>query len=159
MIFDNIEKLLKHLDKQYIAPTMQNEMADMVKDEEQRIIDKTVYDAYKPGTSDGEPWVYKRRRDKGGLRSRDNMVTNVHQSVEGVELTVENVTKGANGYRIDEVIESGKGYEFTTNRDGTASQYTSPRPFTKNTEESIASKDLHTKTMRKALKEKGLDII
>ena len=158
MEFNNIKELQKYLNSQ-INQVMQNEMANMVKDEEQRTIDKTVYDSYKPGTSDGEPWVYKRRRDDGGLRSRENMKVNINQSVEGVELTVENVTKGAQGYRIDEVIESGKGYEYTSNRDGTANQYTSPRPFTKNTEESIAAKDLHTKTMRKALKDKGLDII
>lgn len=125
MEFDSLAKLLKHVEKKHFRPVMETVMAEMVKDEEQKAIDKTVYDAYKPGTEDGEPWVYKRRRDNGGLRSRDNMKVNVKRVGDGIELSVENITKGANGYEISEGIEYGTGYEYTSNRDGTADQYTS----------------------------------
>ncbi|MFS0657354.1 hypothetical protein AB1L07_01850 [Niallia alba] len=158
MEFDSLAKLLKHVEKNHVRDIMNNEMAEMVKDEEQKAIDKTVYDAYKPGTEDGEPWVYKRRRDNGGLRSRDNMKVDVKRVGDGIELSVENVTKGANGYEISEGIEYGNGYEYTSNRDGTADQYTSPRPFTEETSKQILSRDLHTKTMKQALKSRGLDI-
>ncbi|MEK4907333.1 hypothetical protein [Niallia sp. FSL M8-0099] len=158
MEFDSLAKLLKHVEKKHFRPVMETVMAEMVKDEEQKAIDKTVYDAYKPGTEDGEPWVYKRRRDNGGLRSRDNMKVNVKRVGDGIELSVENITKGANGYEISEGIEYGTGYEYTSNRDGTADQYTSPRPFTQETEKEILSRDLHTKTMKQALKARGLDI-
>ncbi|MEM5599155.1 hypothetical protein AAHB53_27795 [Niallia circulans] len=158
MEFDSIAKLLKHVEKNHLRDIMNHEMAEMVKDEEQKAIDKYVYDAYKPGTVDGEPWVYKRRRDNGGLRSRDNMKVDVKRVGDSIELSVENITKGANGYEIAEGIEYGTGYEYTSNRDGTAGQYTSPRPFTQETEKEILSRDLHTKTMKQALKSRGLDI-
>lgn len=158
MEFDSLAKLLKHVEKNHVRDIMNNEMAEMVKDEEQKAIDKKVYDAYKPGTTDGEPWVYKRRRDNGGLRSRDNMKSNVKKTSEGIELSVENVTKGANGYEIAEGIEYGRNYEYTSNRDDTAEQYLAPRPFTNATENEILTRDLHTKIMKQGLKARGLDI-
>lgn len=156
--FDSIAKLLKHVEKNHFRPVMETVMAEMVKDEEQKAIDKTVYDAYKPGTTDGEPWVYKRRRDNGGLRSRDNMKVDVKRVGDDIELSVENVTKGANGYAIAEGIEYGRNYEYTSNRDDTADQYLAPRPFTNETEKEILSRDLHTKIMKQALKARGLDV-
>ncbi len=115
MEFDSLAKLLKHVEKNHVRDIMNNEMAEMVKDEEQKAIDKTVYDAYKPVTTDGEPCVYMRRRDNGGLRSRDNMKVDVKRVGDGIEISVENVTKGANGYEIAEGIESGTGsVSYTT---------------------------------------------
>ena len=92
-----------------------NEMKDVVADEvakemkkiEQEVIDKNVYSAFNPK-------VYERRKDNGGLRSEDNMVTDISTTSDGVIIEIENMTTGNeryNDYWKDEIqplIEGGK---------------------------------------------------
>lgn len=161
--FDNLKQLEDYLNKQ-MADVMQKEVAEKVKDVEQKQIDKTVYDGYSPSSDDGEPWQYERRRDKGGLRSRDNMDVDVQMVGNGVELTVENTTKGKDdNFEIADLVEYGDGYNgkqytYKRNRDGTANEYLRARPFTKNTADELEMTGEHIDAMKKGLKARGLSV-
>lgn len=154
--FNNLNDLFKHINSQ-MADVMQKEISEKVKDVEQKNIDSTVYDAY-------SPFVYERRRDNDGLRDRNNMQSQVTQSGNGVELTVENTTKGKDSnYEIAELIEygdgtNGKEYDFKRNRDGTAFKYLGSRPFTKNTVDELYRTGEHVDEMKKGLKKRGIDV-
>lgn len=161
--FNNIKELEKYMNKQ-MSEVMNNEMAQMVKKKESESVEKNVYQAYQPSSPDGEPWKYERRRTNGGLADIRNMTHEVINSGNGVELTVENKTKGKDqNFEIDDLVEygdgyNGKEYEFKKNRDGTAQQYLRPRPFTQRTKEDILMTNKHVDTMRKGLKSRGIDV-
>ncbi|MEL3959403.1 hypothetical protein NST17_19820 [Caldifermentibacillus hisashii] len=162
--FNNLNSLIKHLNERVIKNALGNEVAEKVRDIEQRKIDKTVYSGYRPSTSDGEPWVYKRRRDNGGLRDRKNMIADVQVTSDGVKLSVENVTTGSqDNFKIADLIEygdntNGKEYAYKRNRDGTADQYLRSRPFTKNTIEELKRTGEHIDALIDGLKKQGIDV-
>lgn len=162
--FNNLNSLIKHLNERVIKNALGNEVAEKVRDIEQRKIDETVYSGYRPSTSDGEPWVYKRRRDNGGLRDRKNMIANVQVTSDGVKLSVENVTTGSqDNFKIADLIEygdntNGKEYAYKRNRDGTADQYLRSRPFTKNTIEELKRTGEHIDALIDGLKKQGIDV-
>jgi hypothetical protein len=88
----------------------------------------------------------------------------VKNVVNGVELSVENKTKGKDdNFQLDTLIEYGDGtdgkeYDYKTNRIDTQDEYLRGRPFTEKTEEAILQSDEHVKIMRNGLKAKGIDI-
>jgi hypothetical protein len=159
--FKNLEELIKHLNIQ-MRDVMNNEMAQMVKKKESESVVKNVYEAYQP--DNGEPFVYERRKTNGGLADERNMKHKVKNVVNGVELSVENKTKGKDdNFQLDTLIEYGDGtdgkeYDYKTNRISTQDEYLRGRPFTEKTEEAILQSDEHVKIMRNGLKAKGIDI-
>ena len=161
MEFKNLTELNKYLNQQ-IREVMDNEMAAMVKKKESESVEKNVYQAYQP--DNGEPFVYERRKTNGGLEDERNMKHNVRNIKDGVELSVENTTKGKDqNFRLDTLIEYGDGtdgkeYQYKTNRINTADEYLRARPFTEKTEESIAQSNEHVEVMKNALKAKGIDV-
>lgn len=156
MEFKSLKELERYINKQ-MADVMRKEVAEKVKDVEQKNIDSTVYDAY-------APFVYEHRRDNDGLHDRNNMQSQVTQSGNSVELTVENTTKGKDSnYEIAELIEygdgaNGKEYDFKKNRDGTSYKYLGSRPFTKNTVDELHRTGEHVDEMKKGLKKRGIDV-
>jgi hypothetical protein len=161
-------KTLKELFAQIqaqIGDVLGNEVAEMVKDVEYDTIQEEVYDKYHIG-EDGQwtvPFEYERRGAEGGLRDRENMISNV--SDDGTTLTVTNVTKGKTdpGLELAPLVEYGDdagygSYEGKRNRDETQDQYLSPRPFTQRTAEKIARENIHVKKLREGLKKRGLKV-
>jgi hypothetical protein len=159
--FKNLTELNKYLNQQ-MRDVMNNEMAQMVKTKESESVEKNVYQAYTP--NNGEPFVYQRRRENGGLADTKNMMHQVKNVANGVELSVENRTKGKDDkFQLDTLIEYGDGtdgkeYEYKSNRDGTADQYLRARPFTERTEEAIAQSNEHVQIMRNGLKTRGIGV-
>lgn len=162
--FNDLNSLIKHLNERVIKNALENEVAEKVRDIEQRKIDETVYSGYRPSTSDGEPWVYKRRRDNGGLRDRKNMIADVQATSDGVKLSVENITTGSqDNFKIADLVEygdntNGKEYAYKRNRDGTADQYLRSRPFTKNTIEELERTGEHIDALIDGLKKQGINV-
>lgn len=160
---NSINELKKYLNK-YIQEVLDENVAPVVKNKEQEKVITEVYDKYSPSTPDGEPFKYERRGWNGGLADQKNMKHQVKNTANGVELSVENVTKGKDeNFRLDTLIEYGDGtdgkeYEYKTNRDGTAYQYLQGRPFTKSTIEELEQSGEHIQAFVRGMKGKGIEI-
>jgi hypothetical protein len=161
MEFKNLTELNKYLNQQ-MREVMENEMAAMVKKKESESVEKNVYEAYQP--ENGKPFVYERRKTNEGLADERNMKHKVKNIKDGVELSVENTTKGKDqNFRLDTLIEYGDGtdgkeYQYKTNRLNTADEYLRDRPFTEKTEESIAQSNEHVEVMKNSLKSRGINV-
>ena len=98
---------------------------------EQEVIDRNVYSAFSPK-------VYERRKDGGGLRSEDNMVTDISTNGDSVIIEIENMTTGNERYNdywkgeIQPLIESGS-YMWN-------GQNPPPRPFIDDTQKEVDKK-------------------
>lgn len=163
MEFNSLTELEKYLNDK-MADVLNHEVAEIVKDVEQRNIQDVVYEGYKTSNIGGEPWVYQRRRTNGGLQDKNNMIHHVTTNGQGVELSVENVTTGKNDtFRLDTLIEYGDGtdgkeYEFKENRDNTADQYLRGRPFTHETEDELMQTNEHVIAFKNGMKSRGINI-
>jgi hypothetical protein len=161
MEFKNENELIKYLQSQ-MRDVMNNEMAQMVKKKESESVEKNVYQAYQP--ENGEPFIYERRKINGGLADERNMKHKVKNVPNGVELSVENKTKGKDdNFQIADLVEygdgyNGKEYDYKTNRIGTEHEYLRGRPFTEKTEEDIVQSNEHVEIMKNGLKARGIDI-
>ena len=112
--YDTVEELRTAINGA-LDIVMEGTVADYAKDALYISIGINVYSA--------EEGKYKRRGNNGGLQSMDNIVTKYDPS--GKELIVENVATGTykhSGWRLDELVEKGKGFDFGGN-----AMY--PRPF------------------------------
>lgn len=157
--FGELEKFLK--DK--IANALENEVAEIVRDHQQIAIEDVVYSRY--NVVDGvhqDPYVYERRRDRGGLSDRHNMIGTIDYTTDGVRLSIENITKGADSnFEIAGLIEYGDGwqgkeYEYKRNRDNTAYQYLNPRPFIQTTRDRLRQSGDHVRSLRDGLIRQGI---
>jgi hypothetical protein len=163
--FSTLKQLEAYINKQ-MRDVLQNEVAEKVKDVEQRNIQDEVYEGYVTSQAGGQPYIYQRRRTNGGLQDKKNMKSKVKNlgSGQGVELSVENVAKGKDDkFRLDTLIEYGDGtdgkeYEYKTNRDGTADQYLRGRPFTNETVKELESSNEHVHVFKNGMKSRGIDI-
>ncbi len=159
----SIAQLKMHVDSK-IATAMKD-VSEAIKDEQQNQIEKVVYRGYIPGSPDGEPWEYERRREDGGLADRDNMIENIIYTANGVELLVKNITKGSDdNFEIADLVEYGDGhngkyYSFKYNRDDTSWKYLSPRPFTKYTTMALERSRRHVEALRDGLRAQGIKVI
>lgn len=160
--FKSLTELNKYLNTQ-MRSVMENEMAQMVKKEESDSVQKNVYQQYQP--NNGEPYIYERRKENGGLADKSNMKSKVKNVPNGLELSVENITKGKDDkFRIDDLVEygdgtNGKEYEYKDNRSDTADEYLRARPFTEKTAENILQSNAHVQVMKNGLKAKGIDVL
>ena len=128
--YDNIEALYADLLND-IKNVVADEVAKEMKKIEQEVIDKNVYSAFSPK-------VYERRKDNGGLRSEDNMITDISTTDNGVIIEIENMTIGNERYNdywkgeIQPLIESGS-YMWNGNMPP-------PRPFIDDTQKEVDEK-------------------
>ena len=128
--YDNIEELYADLLND-IKNSVGEEVAKEMKKIEQEVIDRNVYSAFSPK-------VYERRKDGGGLRSEDNMVTDISPNGDGVIIEIENMATGNERYNdywtgeIHPLIESGS-YMWN----GTMPP---PRPFIDETQKEVDNK-------------------
>jgi hypothetical protein len=163
--FNTIKQLEAYINRQ-MRDVLKTEVAEKIKEVEQRNIQDEVYEGYVTQNTAGEPWKYQRRRTNGGLQDKKNMKSNVKilGTGQGVELNVENVTKGKDdNFRLDTLIEYGDGtdgkeYTYKENRDNTADQYLQGRPFTQETVKELELTNEHVHAFKNGLKSKGIDI-
>ena len=125
--FDSIEELMEYVKKDMIKTIHRN--SDEIEDVMLINIKQNVYNAY-------DPQSYKRRWENGGLYSRDNIIVSAKPVVDGVNIFIDNITKGGGwdkGARIAEIIEYGVGDP----EDSDTPEYAKPRPFIEPTREDL----------------------
>lgn len=162
--FKSLTELNKHLQKQ-LKDALNNEVAEVIKSEEQRKVKTEVYDKYNVVKGEQkEPYVYQRRGSSGGLSDKKNMKSRTKNVRNGAELSIENKTKGKDeNIYISDLVEGGDGYNgldynFKSNRDGTAEQYLQARPFQQKTVESLEQSGEHVEALKNGLQRLGLDV-
>ncbi len=143
--------------RRMIQDSLENEVAEKVKDEQIKQADEVVYAAYSPKEYD------RRGSSSGGLKSRDSIVSNTSREKNQIILRVRNVATGADdmsGRGIAGLVEYGQGggygrYTWTPPNDRDAS-YLQPRPFIEGTRLSIANNRYHVKYLQKGLAARGV---
>lgn len=105
--YDTVDEL-KNAINGALETVMEGTVADFAKDALFISIGVNVYSA--------EEGKYKRRGENGGLQDMNNIVARYDPSDR--ELIVENVATGTyshSGWRLDELVEKGTGYDFGGN--------------------------------------------
>jgi hypothetical protein len=156
--FKDISSLLSHIQKQ-VNSTMKNEVASEVQFEEQRQIQKHVYESY-------DPFVYDRRGfSNGGLQDIDMIVAVTEIRKDSVVLSVVNMATGKDDENLylAPLIEHGHDigfgeYEYPYNRDHTAWKFLQSRPFTAETIEALKKSGKHVKALRDGLIRRGINV-
>ena len=96
--FNNLNDLFSYIETE-VQSTMENEVADMVKDKMNLSVHKTVYGAY-------QPRFYHRREDNGGLSDKDNIyITPIDGGIKITNDTL--LDNGRRHHRLRETIEHG----------------------------------------------------
>lgn len=144
--FKNLKDLERFLQKQ-INNALQNEVKNEVEETMRNHIQKDVYEAYTPYSTDGVTPHYERTYEL--LRSIESNLID-----DGV-LSVENTRHEGDRY-IVEVIEYGKNYQwgYTRNLD----EEIGARPFVENTREELRQTNKHVEALKKGLKRQGIDV-
>ena len=125
--YNDVEELCADLLND-IKNSVADEVVKEMKKIEQEVIDRNVYSVFNPK-------VYERRKDNGGLRSEDNMVTDISTNGDSVIIEIENMTTGNERYNdywkgeIQPLIESGS-YMWN-------GKMPPPRPFIDDTQREV----------------------
>lgn len=134
--FNNLNDLFSYIETE-VQSTMENEVADMVKDKMSLSVHKTVYGTY-------QPKFYHRREYNGGLSDKDNIsITLISGGIEIANDTP--LDNGRHSPRLDAIIEYGQGKQPF------------PRPFYEDTYDILAA-GAFEETLKTSLKNKGIDI-
>lgn len=137
MTFNNLNDLFKHIEKD-VNNTLENEVAETVKDDLVVSLHNDVYGAYSPE-------YYLRRMENGGLSDRSNLKATVYDGVLKVR-DVAPLDNGRTDYALDDIIVHGYGNQ----------------PFARNfysrTEERLRDTKDHVEAMKQGLQEKGYKI-
>lgn len=160
--FKNWDQLIKHLNAS-VDYALITEVADAVKEIESGAVLTEVYAAY-GNIRTGEPNIYDRRKESGGLADTNNMTAVVSNGV----LTVRNETPfnegygGANnGYGLAELVEYGDGaggkYDYWLGKN-TYGDFKAPRHFTAATVECLMDTGEHIKALKNSLKAQGINV-
>ena len=118
--------------RQRINSALKNDVADLIKQEMQKAIDDVVYEA-------GTPTVYRRRKDKNGLRDEQNMTDVLDSSSCTIRVYNDTSASGKRFDPLDEKIEFG----YNTN----SNWYDEPRPFVDITQQRINAQSKKIKNM------------
>lgn len=161
--FNNLNELFEFI-KDNMEDIMKNDVAEAVKDEEQRQISRVVYDVYTP--NNGEPYEYVRRKWKdnsGGLADREVIVATIGKTKDGVILSVINTARGSDqeDLYLAPLVEYGHDngygeYQYPYNRDNTAWKFLQSRPFTEETIKALKRSGLHVEVMKQELNRRGI---
>lgn len=137
MTFNNLNDLFKHIEED-VNNTLENEVAETVKDDLLVSIHNDVYSAYSPEH-------YKRRMVNGGFSNRSNLEATVYDGVLKVR-DVAPLDNGQTGYALDDIIIHGYGNQ----------------PFARNyisrTEERLRDTKDHVEALKSGLKKRGIDV-
>ena len=137
MTFNNLNDLLKHIE-QDVNDTLENEVAETVKDDLLVSIHNDVYAAYSPEH-------YKRRMVNGGFSDRSNLEATVYDGVLKVR-DVAPLDNGRTDYALDDIIIHGYGNQPFA------------RDYISRTEERLRDTKDHVEAMKQGLQEKGYKI-
>lgn len=157
--FKSLNDLFKYIEKN-VTEIMEKDVAQAVKDEQQRQINDLVYEAY-------EPYVYQRRMwSNGGLGDEEVMVATIGKTADGVVLSVVNLARGSNQEHlyIAPLVEYGHDnghgkYQHPYNRDNTAWKFLRSRPFTEATIDALKKSGLHIEVMKQELNRRGIKTV
>lgn len=154
--FKDLSAAIKYI-KSAIDDTLENEVADAVKEEQTDAVKRVVYGAY-GSKADGEPKQYVRRKESGGLADPNNMVPTV---VDGV-LEVWNITPVDNGYGNDgylagDIVYSGGPYNYSKGKD-TFGDFRQPRDFIGGTYENLRASKSYLTALKSGLQKRGLKV-
>lgn len=149
---------------------LESEMKDAMQD----AVSKSVYDAYRPDPQTGEPVVYARRYERGGLGDKRNMYFTYHSKTnKGTVSYFENTTRGSGfpaygnptdsmeGRFISELIENGQQGTTTGGTWYEQGEWSQPRPFAKTTVDYLLDDAYYPYLLRafkSGLKKAGLDV-
>lgn len=148
--YDDVDDLVKDLENE-ISKEVALNVAEEMKDIMIEVIDEVVYNQYTPRE-------YRRRGEIGGLSDKNNIKEDMKVIKNGIEISIENTTKGndrysnAYGYtsgEISDIIESGRGYGYGLN------EVIGARPFQKTTQDYINYTDRIDKIVENTLTKKG----
>lgn len=156
--FKDLKSLFTKL-KEDIHESMATDVFDDVIDIQQEEIQTKVYGAY------DSPFEYKRRYEDGGLLDKSNNIATFYYSGDGVEMLIQNITKGHPEHRyadtyIVPIIVGGDGaygmnYDFPYNRLNTQYKFLKPRDFISSTKERLKDENMHVISLEKSLASKG----
>lgn len=137
MTFNNLNDLLKHIE-QDVNDTLENEVAETVKDDLLVSIHNDVYAAYSPEH-------YKRRMVNGGFSDRSNLKATVYDGVLKVR-DVAPLDNGRTDYALDDIIIHGYGNQPFA------------RDYISRSKERLKDNGDHIEAMKQGLKEKGYNV-
>jgi len=146
----SIAEQLKLIEKQIqlkIQDAMQKEVATEVIKVAQNKVDEVVYKQYKP----------KSYRRTGELRK--DFVSN--PTANGIVITN---TRSEGGNNISEIIESGEGYHYSSDKgyntfDKEGRTYETPRPFFENTRNELRKNKQHVQALKLGLIKRGITVV
>ena len=146
----SIAEQLKLIEKQIqlkIQDAMQREVAAEVIKIAKDIVEKDVYKKYKPKS-------YKRT---GELK--EDFVSN--PIANGIAITN---TRSEGGNNISEIIESGEGYHYSSDKgyntfDKEGRTYETPRPFFENTRNELRKNKQHVQALKLGLIKRGITVV
>lgn len=134
--FKNLDDLFAYIETA-IQDTMENEVANMVKDKMNLSVHKTVYGTY-------QPKFYHRREDNGGLSDKDNI--SITPIDGGIRITNETpLDNGRHSPRLDAIVEYGQGRQPF------------PRPFYEDTYDTLAA-GAFEEALKRGLKNRGINV-
>ena len=137
MTFNNINDLFRYIEHQ-AQDTMQNEVAETVKEAMSQAVDSAVYDVY-------QPEYYTRRGLNGGLADKGNYT--VEEIQNGI--IIQNDTpldSGGNEPRLDDIICNGLGRQPF------------PRDFYSEAENELIRTQAHKEALKRGLRDRGIDV-
>lgn len=143
MAYKSLEELFKSIEKR-VMESLENEVANKVKEVMKVKIQEVVYDVY-------DPLSYRRREDRvaGGLKHEDSFSVKPIKESNKVGIKFRNVSSDyhENRYRdVAKIVETGVGYLYqqVININGSDEVIEiGARPFTQETYKEIRSKNLH----------------
>ena len=147
-------EILKH-----VQVGMENNVAEVVKDEESNQVREVVYDSYDPAPP--EFGGYERRMDNNGLSDKENMDADIINNDDGCFLMVTNKTTGNPEYGSEEVFiapivehgnEGGYGYYDYGSKNA---PFKKPRRFQRKTIETLQQNKEHVRALENYLKQVG----
>lgn len=152
--FTSLKALEAEIQKQ-VNSVLQKEMAEMVKEKISDHVKSDVYDVYP------NPIMYERRNfHNGSLGDEERMDSYLIE--DGVLEVVDNADfnhpfaynhNGYGGVDLDKSLAFNIEYGYGN------FPWSKARPFIENTREEIKNNNLHIKTMKSALKTKGLEVL
>ncbi|WP_079709864.1 hypothetical protein [Paraliobacillus ryukyuensis] len=161
--FKSIKDLGEYFNNHILTDVMEDEVAEMVKEEEANAIDELVYDAYTPNSDSSA----ERRGSYGGLKDTRNMIHTVTNTMGEIELLVRNITEGNEDVDYTEgtsppnyltgIIVYGRPTQAGLYINGNAHAYTKPRDFLSETMNEIQRTLKHVDAIKKGLKRNGIN--
>jgi hypothetical protein len=142
--FNNLTDLGKYIND-LIGTSLGIDVAETAKETMQIHIQRDVYAAYTPYSTDGETPHYERT---------GQLLQDVESKMIDNTLVIED-TRSENGRDIVNVIETGKGYQWGYKRN--LDEEIGERPFVQNTYNELAS-GLARESLKQGLKRQGLSV-